>query len=507
MSRVRAPFPPGLGLLGWVAALAVATLVSVLAAVPRYSVEQISSAPGSPVQGPQPIVGPPATAGPRPSATSAQGPNALIPSAGSPSGGAASGGVGCNSANNGGSTAPGVTRDRITVASTVVTTGIGEGFLGQAGDGILAAFKQANKSGGICGRQLVFEQVNSGWDGPTGQRTIQSFISSGNVFALVGQPDSEGLAAAIDSGLISRSKMPVVGTDGLLKNQYFNPWVWPVAASTVTNMHIVADYAVNKLGAKSFGIVYDTRYKFGAEGAAAFNNEIKRLTGKDIPGFGGTKDCKASNRAYCGVSSDSQDYTREIQAFNSACAPCDAVVMLLEPSPMQTWMKQEEGAPAWYKTLFGGEPLFDDKVAQNCGGCGKAKMIVWTGYRPAIQPFDSEPAVATFCQALKAQKPSADCHNAFTEGAYLGATLFVEAVREVGRRGLALTRDNLRTVLNSTRFDLGLASAPLQFSETLPHLTNVAMAAFQENYSGSFNGWSYLNTGFLTDRSRLKDLQ
>ena len=198
-------------------------------------------------------------------AANGTGPGANNGNGGNGPGGAAANGANCGAGKNGGATAPGVTATQIHVASTVVKSGVGAGFLGEAEYGMRAAINEVNSSGGVCGRTIALDTVNTGWDGPTGKQDIDNYINSGSVFALVGEPDSEGLDQAIKSGSIDRGQIPVVGTDGMLKSQYHNPWVWPVAASTVTNMHIIAKDAVDH-GAKTFGIVFDTSYKFGSEG-------------------------------------------------------------------------------------------------------------------------------------------------------------------------------------------------------------------------------------------------
>jgi len=427
----------------------------------------------------------------------------------------APGSVACAAGRNGGATAPGVTATEIHVASTIVTTGVGSGFLGEAADGMRAAINQANQAGGVCGRRITsidgkqpIETINDNWDPPTGQADIQNWISSNQVFALVGEPDSEGLDAAIQSHTIDNAGIPVVGTDGMLSGQYYDPWVWPVATSTVTNMHIIAQYAVNTLHANSFGIVFDNHYKFGREGARAFAEELKRL-GKGIEGYGNGDSC-AGKTAYCGISAEAADYSTQVQNFNSACAPdrCDAVVMLLEPGPAENWASAEaKGSAHWAKTLFGGEPLFDDRVGHDCAECGNRHMEVWTGYRPAISPFDGESAVARYCQALKAYRAADDCHNEFTQGAYLGTLVFIEALKKVGAAGLPLTRENLKSALNNNCYDLGL-SQKLCYGSTFPRVANTTMTAFSENYSNGFNGWNYDGqAGFRVDPHPASDMR
>jgi len=503
-------FPPQMGWLPLTIAVGLTAIIAIFAVVPQFQNKTVGVvAAGGQVNG----NGGPA-AGPSGQAAAA----ANVPDQAGPAGGlnkSASGGPNgqqqsgatCASGQNGGSTgAPGVSGTTIQIASTIVTSGIGAGFLGEAVNGMQAAINQVNNSGGVCGRRITLNTLNSGWDRTQGGSDISGFVNSGKVFALVGEPDSEGLAGAIENGTIDRAQIPVVGTDGMLKDQYNDPWVWPVAASTVTNMHVIAQYAVSRAGKNAkFGIVYDTRYKFGPEGATAFDTELYRLTGKHISGYDQQGSCGG---AFCGISSDQQGgYSDNISAFNRACAPCDVVVMLLEPSPMLNWITGENNCSCqWYKTLYGGEPLFDDNFATQCGGpCGG--MIVWTGYHPDLQPFDSEQAVYTYAHSLSAQCPSCDPHNEFTEGAYLGTRLFIEACKRVGPN---LTRDALKAALDSsTPFDLGLSSAPLKYTASLPHLANSAMAGFVDNASGSFNNWSYVSTQprFIADPDPGKDLQ
>ena len=162
--------------------------------------------------------------------------------------------------------------------------------------------------------------------------------------------------------------------------------------------------------------------------------------------------------------------------------------------------------------LYGGEPLFDDNLANNCPGCGAAPMRVWTGYHAGIQPFDSEPAVARYVNSLHAVGPNDDAHNEFTEGAYLGTRLFLEACKKLGEQNLALNRANLQQALNSGTYDLGLSVSLSYGGGGLPHIANSSMAMFAENYSGNadsgtFNGWSYQSTDFIADPAKGQDLR
>ncbi|MHB8511153.1 MAG: ABC transporter substrate-binding protein [Actinomycetota bacterium] len=385
----------------------------------------------------------------------------------------------CDRGGNGGATDTGVSSTSIRLGATVVQSGIGASFLGEVPDAMAAVVNQVNASGGVCGRLLDLKTVDDGWDASRGEQFIRNFISDG-VFALAVSPSSEGLDAAIRNGDISRAKIPVVGADGMLISQYTEPWVWPVAASTITTMHVMAKNAFDR-GARTFGLVYDKSYHFGVEGAQAFRAALKRLGG--------------SLKADVGVEAGLPSYKDDVNNFNSSCTSCDFVAMLLEPPTALQWMRDGGATGTLASGGTGGpQPLFVDSFAQACGQRCNG-MWVWTGYKPPIDSFASEPNVAQYVNDVHAYRPSVDVHNPFVEGGYLGMQLLVRALRAVGPR---LTRERLKAVLDATSLDSGLTQ-PLSW---LPgnHFANSSTMAFSivEN-SGSFAGWRYQQTDWISD--------
>ena len=505
-------FPPGAGWIPLTVAVAVVAVIAGLGFSPRYENKTIgivgsATGQGGPVQpGAQANGGD----GSGNDATSGGGSSGggSVGGGKSSTGGGATGAIDCAHGKNGGNTATGVTQNSITIATTDVTSGVGRDFLGQAAHGMQAAVNQVNRAGGICGRHINLKPpVNDNWSRPDGQTDIENFIHEGDVFALVGEPDSEGLAGAIESGDIDNNQIPVVGTDGMLADQYEDPWVWPVAASTVSNMHIIVKYALDHgwaQSSKDFAIIYDTKYKFGSEGAIAFDQEVKRLAPDhgDVQGYSTNGGCQ---QQYCGISSDAGDYGSQKNLFNDSCedstthkAKCSVVVLLLEPGPAETWWKDESHDTNWFQHLVGGEPLFDYSFASKCGGdC--AGMVVWTGYRPVLQPFDAEPAVAAYKNALINEcGQGCDTQNEFTEGAYLGTELFINACQMVAQQNLPLTRENLKKILDTQTFDLHM-SMPLHYGTAATRIANTSMVAYSDNAAGSFNGWNYTLSNFIAD--------
>lgn len=389
-------------------------------------------------------------------------------------------GLQCTRGKNGGATDVGVTGDKIRLASTVVKSGPGASFLSDSPFGMEALVRKVNSAGGICGRLIDLKVVDDGWDAARGLSYIKNFIAE-KVFALAVVPSSEGLTAAIEAGEIDKAKIPVVGTDGMLRQQYDSPWVWPVATATVSSMRIMAKHAFDK-GSRCFGIVYDTRYRFGSEGADAFRTYVKKLAGGKVCADVGIFPARAS-------------YSSEIQRFNSACddnGGCDFVAMLLEPATALTWIA---GRPRFgTKMTSGAQTLFNEQFASNCGKACNG-MLVWTGYNPPIGNLAGLPDVGAYVNDVKTVSPTVDTTNQFLEGAYLGMTTLIDALKEVGP---SLTRARLAQVLNSKPFTYDIAS-PLHWTGKDRHANKTAQAFSIVIAQGSFAGFRDERTGFIKD--------
>lgn len=395
-------------------------------------------------------------------------------------------GDGC-AANNGGATDKGVTATEIKVAATVVDDGPGASLLKPATVGIQAVINKVNAAGGICGRRIDFEPFNDSWDAARGQNAIRRFIEDGK-FALLVVPSSEGLAAAIQAGMISQAKIPVVGTTGLRIDEYRDPWVFPVSTATISVMRAMARYAYEKDKARTFGIVWDNKFKFGIEGATAFKDYLKSLPG-------------ASIKSDMPINPSQDTYNSEAAKFNGDCgntggeAGCDMVSLLLVPETAIKWRNANASANAGRgKRTHGAQTLFTNAFASQCQGwCDK--LTVWTGYNPPLPPTDGLAGVRRYVDDVRAVRPNIDFTNQFVEGAYLGAEVFVEAVR---RCSPALTRVCIQQKLDSIDFKTDLSNT-LSWRPGQHHANKFAQA-FSINATGSsFNGWRYEDTGWIRD--------
>ncbi len=388
-------------------------------------------------------------------------------------------GLECTRSRNGGATDIGVTQNAINLASTVVQSGPGASFLAESPIGMQAVVRKVNAAGGICGRLLNLTLRDDGWDAQRGLQFLKAWINEKSFFAFPVVPSSEGLTAAIEANVISKEGIPVVGSDGMLRQQYEDPWVWPVATATVSTMRVMAKFGFDK-GARCFGIVYDKFYRFGKEGADAFRQYVKSLRGAEMCADVGILPAQAS-------------YSSEIQRFNSSCSDkCDFVAMLLEPQTALTWIA---GRPQ-FGTRFtaGAQTLFNEQFAASCASDCNG-MLVWTGYNPPIGNLAGLKDVREYVNDVKTVSPTADTTNQFLEGSYLGMTIFLEALKRVGPD---LTRERLAAVLNSEIFKTDIASK-LGWSEGQRHANCRAQAFSIVVAQGSFAGFKNEQTGFIPD--------
>lgn len=403
---------------------------------------------------------------------------------GADDGAAGSGGLECTPGRNGGATDTGVTANRIGLASTMVTSGPGSTFLNQSPFGMQALVAKVNKAEGICGRSLDLKLVNDNWEAQRGHGILRNFMADDSIFALPVVPSSEGLAAA--SRDVADTGIPVVGTDGMLIEQYRNDWIWPVATATVSQMRIMVDYAASKaknkiMNADSFAIVYDTRYKFGVEGRDAYETYIKD---------------KGLDFVHAeGVEPNQPGYGPQIKNLNDECGDsgCDVVVMLLDPGTATTWIKGDENFASRARFRFGAQPLFTDKFGQDCGQRCDG-MLVWTGYVPPLEGNAGLPGIKEYVQDVRNVQPSADVSNQFLEGAYLGMSVFVEALQKTGPN---LTREGLAQTMNTMTHTSDLAS---ELSWSDGKFANTKAQAWEiKSGSGSFDGFRYTRSGWIDD--------
>lgn len=402
-------------------------------------------------------------------------------------GGTGVAGTDCAKGKNAGATDVGVTPNEIRFAATIVKTGIAKDFLSDAQFGMEAVRRKVNAQGGVCGRQITIDYQDDGWDPSTGQRIIEGWVKSNKYFGLAVNPSSEGLRGAIESGLVKDNQFPVVGSDGMLIGQYTDPWVWPVATSTASVMHDMVRNAIAR-GAQTFGIVYESSYRFGVEGRDAFVGEVQRQRG--------------TLNSNVGIQGGQNDYGNAVNQFLAGCggdswSKCDFVAFLLEPATASQWKRNGGfGSPDKRPKVGLGapQPLFLNSFARDCAA-SCTNLWVWTSFKPPLDPYSNEQAVRQYQQDLAAVNTNADPNNPHVEGAYVGMELLVQALQQLGP---APTRQGLKQVLDQMTFDPKLAP-PLVFQPNNHFAARKAQAFEALVNNQSFAGWRYTGSDFIED--------
>jgi hypothetical protein len=240
------------------------------------------------------------------------------------------------------------------------------------------------------------------------------------------------------------------------------------------------------------------------EGAYAFDQAFKRLSGNDVPGYSnplsGNATCKSGTR-FCGISAGTGQYGNEVSIVNNACNSgnkCDYLVLLMEPDTAEQWMATP-GAPTAGQFAKGGmgaaQPLFTYSFGTTCGD--KCNGIqVWTGYNPPLGQFASTTGVKQYVNDLHNTSSSADAYNQFTEGCYLGMQLLVAAMEEAGAHG-NLTRAAVKAQLDSMNLDTGLSAAAETWSAGQHWAVGGAQGFTMQSQNG-FSGWRF-TTPYLKD--------
>ena len=129
---------------------------------------------------------------------------------------------------------------------------------------------------------------------------------------------------------------------------------------------------------------------------------------------------------------------------------------------------------------------------------------MWTGFKPPIAPFDTDPNVAAYKGAVGAVSSSADVNNPEVEGAYQGMLLLVQGLAALGP---APTRQALKSYLDSATLDTGLG--PVAQFHGSNHFAATAVQPFKPNYNGnSFtHQWRFPDgAGFVSDNEVDKDM-
>lgn len=325
---------------------------------------------------------------------------------------------------------PLVTADRILFGQAAALGGPASALGTGMRQGILAAFAEANRAGGVKGRKLELVSKDDGYEPPRSAAATRELIEKDRVFALVGPVGTPTSSAA--QPVAGEAEVPFIGPftgaeflrDALLDN------VVNLRASYFQETEVMVERLTKDLGATKIAVFYQND-SFGQAGLSG----VKLALGK--------RNLRVAAEG---------TYERNTVAVEAGLAAIqkekpEAVVLVGTYKPCAEFIRQAKQArmnAAFVVISFVGS----DALAAELGEAGPGVAVT------QVVPFPRDPsipAVKRYQDALKAVEPDAKPGFVSLEG-YLVGRLVAAAL---GRLDGAPTREAfLNAILGGAPFDI-----------------------------------------------------
>jgi len=297
-------------------------------------------------------------------------------------------------------------------------------------DGILAAFEEANRFGGVKGRKLTLIFEDDGYEPAKSIEATKKLVSEGKIFALIGSVGTPTSAAA--EPIAHEAGVPFIApfTGAQFLRQPFNPNVVNVRASYFQETEAMVERLTKDRGVSRIGILYqdDAFGRAGLEG-------VQRALAK-----------RGLKLAAEGT------FERNTVAVKSALltiqrAKPEAVILIGPYKPCAEFIKlarkQKLDASFLTVSFAGGNAL-----ARELGTAGAGVIVTQIVPLPEDRAL---PVVARYQAAIAAMEPAAKPGFVSLEG-YLAGRLTVAALEK--EQGEPARRKLLDTIFSNS-FDLG----------------------------------------------------
>jgi len=333
----------------------------------------------------------------------------------------------------------GVFKDKILFGQVAALNGPAQALGQGMREGILAAFEEANRAGGINGRKLELKSIDDSYEPEKTIVATNQAIKEDKVFALVGAVGTPTSRAG--QPIAAAAKVPFIGpfTGAEFLRSPFNRYIVNVRSSYFQETEAWIEHLTNDLGITKIAILYqdDT---FGLAGLAG----VKKAMAK-------------RNMSLVAEGT----FKRNTTAIKSALLEImkgqpEAVVTVGPYKPIAEFIKlarQLKVDAAFVAISFVGS----DSLAQELGNQGAGVIV------SQVVPFPRDkslPAVASYQAALAAVNPNSKPGFVSLEG-YLVGQLVVETLKRIPDEP---TREAFLDAIESAPFDLG--GVRLSFSAT-----------------------------------------
>jgi ABC-type branched-subunit amino acid transport system substrate-binding protein len=333
----------------------------------------------------------------------------------------------------------GVSKDSILFGQVAALNGPAQALGQGMREGILAAFEEANRAGGINGRKLELKSIDDGYEPEQTIEATNRAIKEDKVFALVGAVGTPTSKAG--QPIATAAKVPFIGpfTGAEFLRNPFNRYVVNIRSSYFQETEAWVEHLTSDLGVTRIAILYQDD-AFG------------------LAGLAGVK--KAMEKRNMSLVAEGT-FKRNTTAIKSALLEImkgqpQAVVTVGPYKPIAAFIKlarQLKVDATFVAISFVGS----DSLAQELGSEGTGVVV------SQVVPFPGDkslPVVASYQSALAAVNEKSKPGFVSLEG-YLAGRLVVEAIRRIPGEP---TREAFLDVMERKPFDLG--GVNLTFSTT-----------------------------------------
>jgi ABC-type branched-subunit amino acid transport system substrate-binding protein len=323
----------------------------------------------------------------------------------------------------------GITADAVKIGGSLPLSGSLAAMGKSVDEGLQVYLSIVNESGGINGRKINVKTYDDEYKPDKAVANSKLLLERDKVFAVVSPLGTATSLAAYE--YLAPKGVPMVGTLSI-SDKVTNPpreFLFALPAPQSTEAPAYVDYAVEKLGAKKFAILYQN----DSWGKPALEFTAKQLDKHGLK----LLETQTFERLTTDLTS---------QVFKLKKAEPDVVILYALGQQAAIFFKTAQKL-GWSPVVFGAGGLNDPKTIELVGGIAEKKLYCSSYY----WPLDSDvPAIKEFVARHKAMFPKSSVGTLALMG-YSAGAVFCEALKQCG---LEPTREKLVKALESmSEFD------------------------------------------------------
>jgi branched-chain amino acid transport system substrate-binding protein len=324
----------------------------------------------------------------------------------------------------------GVSKDKILFGQVAALSGPAQGLGLGMSEGILAAFEEANRAGGINGRKLELKSVDDGYEPEKTIEATKKIIAEDKIFALVGPVGTPTSRAG--QPIATEAKIPFIGpfTGAEFLRDPYNRYVVNIRSSYFQETEAWIEHLTKDLGITKIAILYQDD-AFG------------------LAGLDGVKKAMAKRNMSLVASGTFKRNTTAVKAalLDIMKGEPQAVVTVGPYKPIAEFIKlarAQKMDAVFVAISFVGSDSLAEELGNQGGGVVISQVVPF--------PWDmSLPVVKSYRAAITAVNQNSKPGFVSLEG-YLVGRLMVEALKRIPGEP---TREALLYAIAKAPFDLG----------------------------------------------------